>query len=102
MSAFNPYLGQSKVLSATTGNKSVSVPQSAYMLRFYNAGPDIVCVTWSTTVRVDDTAPVVSVTTDMAIAVGAIEVFTKADAVTLGYKCPTSTATLYVTPGTGE
>jgi len=61
-----------------------------------------VFVRWSTIARVDDNSPAVDVAADMYLVPGAVEVFSKMTAVTLGYKCDAGkTATLYITPGDG-
>lgn len=89
------WLGQ--VLSATTSTTSTTLSFSGTnAVRIYNSvnSADEVCVRLSVG---SDTAT----TNDLRIAPGGCETFSKGNADTISYICPTSTATVVVNVGEG-
>lgn len=87
--------GATKTLSGSTNSSFVTL-LSQRQIRFYNAGSVPVFVRWGVGAQTAVAA------TDMPIAPGAIEVFSKGDADTLAGITASGTATVYITAGDGE
>lgn len=95
MDLFQPMFGKTTSIAATQTTGSATVPAEAPTMRVFNAGPATVFVRWGVGAQT-------ALTTDVAIPVGAVEMFYKGNANTVAAICATgSTATVYLTPGTG-
>jgi hypothetical protein len=92
---FTPSPGGSTTISVTTSTASKTIQGQPRQIRLYNSGDVAVFVRWG---KGSQSA----VTTDMAIAPGATEAFTKEDADTIAAITASGSATLYITCGTGE
>lgn len=112
MANVNPFtpVGATVTVSATTSSSDEALPATAVgssttnagtiggadVLRFYNAGTAIAFVRWGVGAQT-------AVTTDMPVAPGTIEVFSKAyEADTVAAITAAGTATVYVTAGRGQ
>lgn len=96
-SAFIPVHGESKTVTAdtTAGGVQQAILASAPAIRVWNEGAVKVRIRWGKGAQT-------ATTSDMALAPGAIEVFTKGDADTIAVLTAASTAVVNITPGTGE
>lgn len=94
---FAPAPADSKTISATTSSAATSFNPAGQFItaRLYNAGPDTVFVEFG------GSAVVAAVASGMPIPPGQTEVFAIHPIQYIATICPTSTATLYVTPGEG-
>lgn len=70
-------------------------------VRVYNAGPDVAYVRFTNGTSTA-TAPSGATKGGMPIPVGDIEVFPTGTSTFVSAICPTSTATLFITPGEGQ
>jgi hypothetical protein len=88
--------------TTTSGNVAISAPRPKAAelpgtVRVYNAGPDMVYIGQGAT------APTVTSANGTPVPVGNTEVFQLlGDTAFVGAICPTSTATVYFTPGQGS
>ena len=87
--------------TSTGARQFASVVGQYQAVRLYNAGPDVVHVRFG---NASPTATIASGATkgDVPIPVGDIEVFPVGQALFVAGICPTSTATLFITPGEGQ
>jgi hypothetical protein len=92
---FTPSPGGSTTIGVTTSTASKTIQSQPRQVRLYNSGDVAVFVRWGKGAQS-------AVTTDMAIAPGATEAFTKEDADTIAAITESGSATLYITCGTGE
>jgi hypothetical protein len=91
---FEPVASHTLTLTASTSGEVTGLSGTANSIRLYNAGSATVFVRWGTTAQT-------AVTTDMAIAPGAVECFTKNNATRLA-AISASAGTLYITTGDGR
>lgn len=108
---FSPSLGNTKNLGATAAASSVtlapidtntgSLGQGNNVFRIVNSGPNAVFLRWGTAAQIAATPA--SVTADLAMLAGTVEVFTKSpDVTTVSAICAaTQTATIFITCGEG-
>ena len=82
-------------LNATTSSSSAAVPAYSEQIRVHNAGTAVAFMRWGV-------GATNAVLTDMPIAAGGTEIFTKDAADTVAVITLAGTATVYVTPGAGE
>jgi hypothetical protein len=95
MAIFQPMPGKTVSISATGTSASASIPAEAPEVRIHNPGPATVFVRWGVGAQT-------AVVTDMPVAVGGVEVFTKNAADTIAAITAGTAVTLYITPGVGE
>lgn len=94
--AFQPKPAGTTSITGTTTSASASVDGSAATIRLYNASAVDVFVRWGKGTQT-------AVVTDMPIAPGSTECFTKGDADTIAaITASGSSNTLYITVGSGE
>lgn len=107
MAAFNNFIpadNATVTLACTTGSGARqyrTAGDSALSVRIYNAGPDTVYIRL-TAATSTATAPSGATVGGMPIPVGDIEVFPCGSSTFVSGICPTSTATLFITPGEGN
>lgn len=94
--------GNTTLLAATTTSGRVVLSGTRVNYRVVNNGPDVVFVAQG-----DATIAAViptngSPASGMLLVVGGVEVFSFVNGNNLAGICPTSTASLYITPGTGN
>jgi hypothetical protein len=93
---FQPMPSKSTTIAATGTTASATVPAEAPSLRIFNLGPSTIFIRWGVGTQT-------SVTTDMAIPAGVVEMFHKGRADTVAAICGAGgTSTVYLTPGAGE
>jgi hypothetical protein len=92
--AFDPTASTSLAFS-TTSAEVTTLSASDNIVRIYNGGTGVVFIRWGTTAQT-------AVATDMAIAPGAVEVFTKNNATRLAAIASSGSGTLYITTGNGQ
>lgn len=95
MKPFAPNAPTITLSATTTSSENTTLPADCAQIRVHNAGPNVAFMRWGN-------VALTAVTTDMPIAVGATEVFTKGSNKRIAAICGTGTATIYVTPGEGE
>jgi hypothetical protein len=81
-------------IAAATSSASTGVDGTCPQVRLYNSGSVIVYVRWGKSAQT-------ATTSDMALAPGSVEVFSKQDADTIAAITSAGTATLYITSGHG-
>jgi len=81
-------------IAATTTSASATVIANQPCVRVYNVGPSIAFVRFTAGAST-------ALVTDMPVAAGAIELFTKGDADTVSAITASGTATIYLTVGEG-
>jgi hypothetical protein len=91
---FEPNAHATLAVSAASAEVT-TLTASDNIIRLYNGTTAVVFVRWGTSAQT-------AVATDMAIAPGATEAFTKNNAARLAAICPSGTGTLYITTGMGE
>lgn len=91
---FEPNASTSLAVS-TTSAEVTTLTATDNIVRLYNATSVTVFVRWGTTAQT-------AVTTDMAIAPGTVEVFSKNNATRLAAITASGSGTLYITTGIGE
>lgn len=85
--------GATITLAATTSSAgSTAVPTNSYQVRVHNVGPNLCFIRFGQ-------GTMTATTSDLPLAVGATEIFTKGGASGVAAICGTGTATVYVTPG---
>ena len=85
--------GATITLAVTTSSAgSTAAPTNSAQVRVYNAGPNLCFIRFGQ-------GTMTATTSDMPLAVGATEIFTKGGASGVAAICGTGTATVYVTPG---
>lgn len=80
---------------STTSAEVTTLSATDNQVRLYNGTTGVVFVRWGTTAQT-------AVATDMAIAPGATEVFTKNNSTRLAAIMASGSGSLYITTGTGE
>ncbi len=86
--------GTTVSIAGTVASASATLDANSAAVRVVNAGPNMAFIRFTTGAST-------ALLTDMPIAAGATETFTKASANTVSAICGTGTATLYFTNGEG-
>jgi uncharacterized PurR-regulated membrane protein YhhQ (DUF165 family) len=83
------------ISASTTSAEVTTLSATDNIVRIYNAASAAAFVRWGTTAQT-------AVTTDMAIAPGATEAFTKNNATRIAAILASGTGSVYITTGNGE
>lgn len=95
--ALIPKKAATQTVSATSTSSAITLDGTCPQVQFYNAGPSVAFV------RFGKEAQTAVATTDAPIPPGAVLNYTKGDDTHGAIVCATGgTATVYVTPGTGD
>lgn len=102
--AFIPTTGKSITPTATSGSGStdVSIDASSRQIRVRNTGTVDACILWYDSLQLGATTAPTCTTADMALAAGAIEVFTKGSADKIRLLSTGADCVVKITPGIGE
>ena len=102
--AFIPTRGKSITPTATSssGSTDVDIDPSSRQIRVRNTGTVDVCIDWYDSLQLGSTSAPACTTAEMALAPGAIEVFTKGSADKIRLLSTGADCVVKITPGTGE